>query len=84
VRVDLHKGNIAFEIPDLDGKREDEVIDILGVPIEFVPVLTRNPEHQTASLPKYLVIPGTLMDLVERGNMQVKIVDLGEGSLFRS
>ena len=51
----------------------------LGVP-QCVPVITRDQTHQTDSLPKYLVIPGNLVDCVKQGDTHVKILDLGEGS----
>jgi hypothetical protein len=51
----------------------------LGVP-QCVPVITRDKAHQTDSLPKYLVIPGILVDCVKPGDTRVKILDLGEGS----
>ena len=53
--LDLHQGNIAFEI-------------------------TRDQAHQTDLFPKYLVIPGVLVDCVKEGDTRVKILDLGEGS----
>ena len=77
---DLHVGNIAFEISDLDSKSEEGVIVTLG-PQECVPVITKDHLRQTDSLPKYLIVPGKLGDRVERGNLRVKIIDLGEGSL---
>jgi serine/threonine-protein kinase SRPK3 len=78
--LDLHKGNIAFEIPDLDGTPEEMVMITLGVPPHCVPVVTRDQLRQTDSLPKYLVFPGNLVDLVKQDDMRVKIIDLGEGS----
>ena len=77
--LDLHQGNIAFEIPDLDGKLEEDAMMALGVP-QCVPVITRDQAHHTDSLPKYLVIPGILVDCVKEGDTRVKILDLGEGS----
>jgi hypothetical protein len=50
-----------------------------GVP-QCVPVITRDQEHQTHSLPEYLVVPGILVDCVKLGDTHVKILDLGEGS----
>ena len=55
----------------------------LGVQ-EFVPVLTRDPLHQTDSLPKYLVLPGSLIECVKQDDFRIKLIDLGEGSLRRS
>ena len=52
----------------------------LGVP-DFVPVLTRDPLHQTDSLPKYLVLPGSLVECVKQDDLRIKLIDLGEGSL---
>ena len=52
----------------------------LGLP-EFLPVLTRNRLHQTDSLPKYLVYPGSLAGRVKYDDVHIKIVDLGGGSL---
>jgi hypothetical protein len=79
---DLHQCNIAFEIPDLDGKPEENAMMTLGVP-QCVPVFARDQRHHTDSLPKYLVIPGDLTDCVEQDDMHLKIIDLGEGSLRR-
>ena len=78
--IDLHKGNIAFEIPDLDGKSEEQAMTALGVP-QCVPVITRDQLHQTNSHPKYRVIPGSLVECVKQDDLRVKIIDLGEGSL---
>ena len=75
---ELDKCNIAIEIPDLDGKPEERAMMALEVP-RCVPVITRDPQHQTDSLPKYLVIPGNLVDCVHHKDMQVKIIDFGEG-----
>jgi hypothetical protein len=51
---------------------------------QCVPVLTRDKLHQTDSLPKYLVRPGSLLEYLKRGlkleDMRIKIIDLGEGS----
>ena len=77
--VDLHQGKIAFEIPDLDGKPEEDVMMALGVP-RCVPAIHRDQAHQTDSLPRYLVIPGILVNCVKQGDTRVKILDLGEGS----
>lgn len=77
--ADLHKGNIAFEIQDLDGKPERDVLRTLGFP-ECVPVFTLDQSNQTESLPKYLVISGSLVGCVKRDNLRVKIIDFGEGS----
>jgi len=77
VHADLHQGNIMLEIPDLDGKSEENAMITLGVP-QCVAVVTRDPRHHTDSLPKYLVIPGDLADCVEQDDIHVKIVDLGE------
>jgi hypothetical protein len=52
----------------------------LGVP-QCVPVFTRDQLHQTDSLPKYLVLPGSLVECVKQDDLRVKIIDLGEGSL---
>lgn len=51
----------------------------LGVP-QCVPVFTRDQQHHTDSLPKYLVVPGNLAEFVEQDDMHIKILDLGEGS----
>lgn len=77
VHADLHKCNIAVEIPDLDGKAEESAMMALEVP-RCVAVLTRDPQHHTDLLPKYLVIPGNLMDYVRQEDMKVKIIDFGE------
>ena len=76
---DLHKRNIAIEIPDFNGEPEESVVMALEVPV-CVPVLTQGPQHHTDLLPKYLVIPGNLVDRVCHEDMQVKIIDFGEGS----
>ena len=52
----------------------------LGVP-QCVPVITRNHLDQTDSHPKYLVLPGSLVEFVKQDDLRIKIVDLGEGSL---
>lgn len=81
--LDLHKCNIAFEVPALDGKPEENAMMALGVP-QCVPVITRDHKHQMDSHPKYLVIPGSLVEYVKLDDMRVKIIDLGEGSLSPS
>ena len=78
--LDLHQGNIAFEITSLDGESEENAMLTLGLP-EFLPVLTRDRLHQTDSLPKYLVYPGSLAGCVEPDNVHIKIIDLGGGLL---
>ena len=83
VNPDLHKGNIAFEIPDLDGKSEEIAMMTLDPP-QCVPVFTRDQSHQSDSLPKYLVLPGNLVECVKQDNMRVKIIDFGEGSSLQS
>ena len=52
----------------------------LGLP-QCVPAFARDQLHQTDSLPKYLVLPGSLVESVEPDDMRIKIIDLGEGSL---
>ena len=52
----------------------------LGVP-RCVPVVARDQLHQADSHPKYLVIPGNLVECVNQDDLRVKIIDLGEGSL---
>jgi len=52
----------------------------LGVP-RCVPVVTRDQLHQTHLHPKYLVIPGSLVECVKQDDLRIKIFDLGEGSL---
>ena len=79
--LDLHKGNIAVEIPDLDGKSEELAMMTLDPP-QCVPVFTRDHLNQTDSLPKYLVLPGNLVQCVKQDDLRVKIIDLGEGSLW--
>ena len=78
--LDLHKGNIAFEIPNLDGKSKENAMMTLELP-HCVPVFTRDHLHQTDLLPKYLVLPGNLVEYVKQEDLRVKIIDLGEGSL---
>lgn len=51
----------------------------LGVP-QCVPVFARDQKHHTDSLPKYLVVPGSLEELVEQDDMHIKILDFGAGS----
>ena len=50
----------------------------LDVP-QCIPVFLRNQQHQTESLPKYLVIPGSLVGHVKQDDLRVKIIDFGEG-----
>ena len=76
--ADLHKANIAIEIPGLDGKSEESAMMALDVP-QCVPVFTRDQRHYSNSLPRYLVIPGNLVECVDRENVHIKILDLGEG-----
>jgi len=85
VHGDLHTGNVAFEIPDLNGMPEQSAIMCLGVP-HCIPVIPRNHEHQTDSLPKYLVMPGTFVDhLVDALEpLQIKIIDFGEAYFTES
>ena len=61
---DLHKGNVVFEIPDLDGKPERNVLITLGS-LGCVPVFTRDQSHQTELLPKDLVRPASLAEHVK-------------------
>jgi len=77
VHADLHKGNIAFSIPNLDGNPEERAMMTLGPP-QCVPVFTRDQLHQNISHPKYLVLPGSLIERVNQDDMRVKIIDLGE------
>ena len=77
--LDLHSGNIAFEIPDLDGKSEEDAMRLVGLP-KCVPVLIRNRAYQTDSLPRYFVFSRNLVKRVKRDALRVKIIDLGEGS----
>ena len=69
-----------FEIASLDGESEENAMLTLGMP-EFLPVLTRDRLHQTDSLPKYLVYPGSLAGRVKHDDVRIKIIDLGGGSL---
>lgn len=78
--LDLHKRNIAFEIPDLDGKSEESAMMTLGPP-QPVSVSTRDHPDKADSLPKYLVYPGSLVEFVKLDDLRIKIIDLGEGSL---
>ena len=55
----------------------------LGLP-QCVPVITLDKLHQTDSLPKYLVLSGSLLECVKQEDMRIKIIDLGEGSLYCS
>ena len=81
--LDLHKGNIVLGIPDLDGKSEEGAMVTLGL-LRCVPVFTRDRVHQSDSLPTYLVIPGSLVECVGQDDTRIKIIDLGEGSLWWS
>ena len=81
--LDLHKGNIAVEISDFDGISEERAIMTLG-PQECVPVITRDHRRQTDSIPKYLVLPGSLVECAKQDDLSIKIIDLGEGLLRRS
>jgi len=53
----------------------------LGLP-QCVPVVTRDQLRHTDSLPKYLVLPGSLVECVKQDDIRIKIIDLGEGSLW--
>jgi hypothetical protein len=55
----------------------------LEVP-QCIPVFTRDQRHYTDSLPRYLVIPGNLVDCVKHDHVHAKLIDLGEGSRQRS
>ena len=68
--LDLHQGNVALEILSLDGKSEESAMTTLGMP-NCVPVFARDQQHHTDSLPKYLVIPGSLTDCVEQDDTVV-------------
>jgi serine/threonine-protein kinase SRPK3 len=81
--LDLHQGNIAFEISSLNGSSERKAMLTLGVP-KCVPVITQCQSQHTDSLPKYLVDSGSLIGRVKQDDMHLKIIDLGEGSLRRS
>ncbi|RDL40057.1 Uncharacterized protein BP5553_00036 [Venustampulla echinocandica] len=50
---DLHSGNIAVSLPQLNDCLEQDIMD--NACPEYVPVIARNPMHQTDSLPAYLV-----------------------------
>ena len=78
--LDLHRGNIAFEIPDLDGKSEQEAMNAVGLPY-CAPVLLRDLTYPTDSFPKYLVVSGNLVESVDPDDLRIKIIDFGEGSL---
>ena len=78
--LDLHWGNIAFEVSDFDGMPEKNVIRTLGTPF-CEPLITEDHRRQTESLPKYVVIAAKLEDHVKRDPLRLKIIDLGEGSL---
>ena len=77
--IQAYKGNIAFEIPTLDRKSEENAMMASGV-AQCVPVFIRDHQRQMDPHPKYLVIPGSLVEYVKRDDMRVKIIDLGEGS----
>jgi len=77
--LDLYSGNITFEVPNLDGMSEGDAMRTVGLP-RCVPVLVRDREHQTDSLPKYLVFPRNPVKRVDRNDLRIKIIDLGEGS----
>jgi hypothetical protein len=75
----LHKCNLAVEIPNLGGRPENSVVVALGMPPRCNPAVPRDRQNHTSSLPKYLVIHASLVDCVERGDVCVKVIDLGEG-----
>lgn len=77
---DLHQHNVVFEVANLDGKLEHDVLMTIGVP-NCAPVLTRDRVHQAVSFPKYLVIPGSLESFLKQDDLHIKIIDLGGGSL---
>ena len=76
--LDLYNANIAFEIPDLDGEPEEDVMNALGAPT-CTAVLTRDQMDQTDSLPRYVVAPENLLCRVQKDNLRIKITDLGGG-----
>ena len=55
-------------------------MNFFGLP-KCVPVFIRDQPYQSDSLPKYLVLSGTLINRVEQDNLRIKIIDLGRGSL---
>ena len=69
-----------FEVANLDGKTEQGLIMAIGLP-NCVPVLTRDRVYQADSLPKYLVLPGSLERFVKQDDLRIKIIDLGGGLL---
>ena len=68
-----------FEIPDLYGKPEEDVMDTIGLP-NSAPVFTRDQSYQSDSLPKYLVFSESLVGLVDQDDLRVKMIDFGGGS----
>jgi len=48
--------------------------------LRCVPVFTRDRLRQSDSLPKYLVIPGSLVEYMGQDDTRITIIDLGEGS----
>jgi len=80
MKSDLCRDNTLFEIPDLDGKSEQDVLNTLGRP-ESEPLFTQDQSHQTESLPKYLVYPASLEKHVKLDDLRIKIINFGEGSL---
>ena len=86
--ADLHLGNLAICIPSIENQTMDDFMDFFRNP-ECIPVLTRDPSEDTKSLPKYLVLPISILeicnDILEStpGHaICVKIMDFGNGSLF--
>jgi len=79
MKSDLCKTNITFEIPDLDGKSEKDVLTTLGWP-KSAPLFTQDQSHQTELLPKYLVRPAKLEKRVKLDDPRIKIIGFGGGS----
>ena len=77
--TDLHAGNIALEIHGLDGELQKNVFMAMRSP-DCVPTLPQDPHIQMDTLPKYRVTPENLSAFVKRDDIQIKIIDFGEGS----
>ncbi|KAI9791148.1 MAG: hypothetical protein M1835_000514 [Candelina submexicana] len=81
---DLHPGNVAIQMTDLNDKEPDDILTLhLGYP-SITPVLTKDPKRTTGSLPKYVVRPPSFEKYVanqserQEFHWHAKIMDFGE------
>ena len=55
-------------------------MNIFGLP-ESVLVFTRDRFYQSDSLPKYLILPVSLVKCIKEDDLRIRIIDFGGGSL---